>query len=453
MDNIDWSRRRDVLICVICIGVILWTAWGFINQFIEAILLLLLSMTVAFLTSSMVDFLERRGVPRILAAIVVYAAVIALLVGFFYALVFSLIQQGVKFSNTIVLFAQSIPDKYSTTIKFLEDQGIPPANIDKAIAQIEDQATTFANAAIQNAYSILLFISNTFLDFLVVLVISFYLTLDGKRMRESIFSIVPQRTRPHVQLFEDALNRVVGNYIRGQLTLAIIIGVAVALVCTFTGLGEYALIFGLLAFIFETIPMVGPGLASIAPIMASLLLPDPMPRTIYVIICFVVIQIFESNILGPRIVGHAVGLHPVASIMALLIAARLFGGTYGAFGGAVGALVATPLVAAVWVVLASFYRSFRGETADEILARKRAPWKLRRPTIPSSLRLRLNLDQSPLPQITRSLEDDMPAKQAPGQRRSTPPQSPTALHDDDKLNARTLVHSEGSDDAESKPPE
>jgi hypothetical protein len=121
--------------------------------------------------------------------------------------------------------------------------------------------------------------------------------------------------------------------------------------------------------------MVGPALASIPAIAISLLSPDPFPRTIWVVVAFIVIQLLESNILGPRIVGHAVGLHPVASILSLLVFAQLF--------GPFGALIATPIVAAIWVVIASIYRSARGETPDQMLARKRAPWEIRRPAMPN----------------------------------------------------------------------
>jgi len=112
--------------------------------------------------------------------------------------------------------------------------------------------------------------------------------------------------------------------------------------------------------------MVGPALASIPAILISLLLPDPFPRTYVILIYFIIIQLIESNILGPRIVGHAVGLHPVASILALIVGVQLF--------GPFGALLATPILAAVWVVITSFYRSFRGESADEMLANKRTSW-------------------------------------------------------------------------------
>jgi hypothetical protein len=96
-------------------------------------------------------------------------------------------------------------------------------------------------------------------------------------------------------LFEDALNRVVGNYIRGQLTLAVIIGLAAGIGSWFLGLSGFALIIGVLAFIFETIPMVGPILAAIPAILISLLLPDPFPRTFWIIVYFVIVQLVETG--------------------------------------------------------------------------------------------------------------------------------------------------------------
>src|SRR5438046_5015605 len=112
--------------------------------------------------------------------------------------------------------------------------------------------------------------------------------------------------------------------------------------------------------------MVWPTLASLSSNLLSLPLPDPFLRNYAVLVYFMIIQLIEGNILGPRIVGHAVGLHPVASILALIVGVQLF--------GPFGALLATPILAAVWVVVTSFYRSFRGESADEMLAKKRTSW-------------------------------------------------------------------------------
>jgi predicted PurR-regulated permease PerM len=373
MGQVNWQRTRDILLCVICIGIIFWASWSVMGQFVDAILILMLSMAVAFLITPAVNLLVRYGFPRLLAALLVYAVVIATFIGLSYELVFSLIQQVQSFSNTVVTFFNNLPfgEWFAKTYQFLVSQGIPATNIDTAINQIRDESVTFAQTAARNALDILFIVSNAFINIVLVIVLSFYLTLDGKRIRDSIMSIVPKRSLPFAQNFEDAMNRVVGNYIRGQLTLALIIGLCAAGICVVTGLGNYALIVGVLGFLFETIPMVGPFLASIPAILLSLLLPDPFPRTFWIAALFIVVQMLESNVLGPRIVGHAVGLHPVAAILALLVGAKMF--------GPLGALLATPVVAAIWVVITSIYRSVRGESPDQMLAARRAPWTFRRP--------------------------------------------------------------------------
>jgi predicted PurR-regulated permease PerM len=369
MERVNWQRVRDILIVVICIGILLWAAFSIMGIFVHAIVLLLLAMAVAFLVTPLVNFLNKY-MPRLLAALIVYVFVLAALVALCYAIVFSLIQQVNYFSTHLPGYVQNLPTTYTATLDWLVKQGIPLSSINKAISTIEDQANAFTFSLASSLVSIVQIVADVIINILLVAVLSFYLTLDGERIRKALVTIAPKRSMPHVLLFEDALNRVVGNYIRGQLTLAAIIGVLAGVGCYFLGLSNFALIIGALAFLFETIPMVGPALASIPAILISLLLPDPFPRTYAIIVYFVIIQMIESNILGPRIVGHAVGLHPVASILALIVGVQLF--------GPFGALLATPVLAAIWVVVASFYRSFRGESADEILAKKRSPWIRRR---------------------------------------------------------------------------
>lgn len=391
MDQRDWRQTRDVLICVICAGIIFWALWSVLGQFVEAIIILLLSMVIAFLLIPIVNLLVRYRIPRVLASVVTYIVVLGFIGWLAYELGVSLIQQSLIFSNTVITFASSLPQTFHSTIEYLEKHSsIPPENINAAISQFQAQATDFARSLATNAVNAFFIITNALFNIMLVIVLSFYLTLDGKRIRESFVSIVPRRWLPNALLFEDALNRVVGNYIRGQLTLALIVGLCTSIICLATGLGSYALICGVLAFLFETIPMVGPALASLLPLLLSLLLPDAFPRTFFIALCFMMLQAIESNILGPRIVGHAVGLHPVAAIMALLVGAKLF--------GVFGALIATPLVATAWVVVASIYRSARGETADEILTHKRIPWAFHRPS--GSLSIKSNDTNSSIKRVS-----------------------------------------------------
>jgi len=370
MNQINWQRTRDILISIISGGIIFWALWMVLGQFVEAIVVLLLAMAVAFLLTPAVNLLVKYGFPRLLAAIVTYVLILAAISGLAYELIFSLAQQVNFFSATITNFANTLPTTYANTIDFLNNQ-VGRDNVLQAISQIQAQVYSFAQSLVGNVLALATNALNVFLNILLVTVLSFYLTLDGKRIRDSMVSVAPKSWLPNVQLFEDALTRVVGNYIRGQLTLALIVGVATSLICLVTNLGDYALICGVTAFLFETIPMLGPALASITPILLSLLVggDDVLRRTLFIIVLFILLQGLESNILGPRIVGQAVGLHPVAAILSLLIGAKLF--------GVFGALIATPIVAAIWVVITSIYRSAHGETAEQMLARTRVPWRFR----------------------------------------------------------------------------
>jgi len=378
MERVNWERVRDILISAVCIGLLFWGAWAIVGQFVHALVILLLAMAVSFLLTPVVDFLDRY-MWRVLACLIVYAIALAVLGGILSAVIFSLIKQVQTFSQTVINFFTILPTQVVQFQNWLVKQGIPQTTINDAVTQLRIQAISFAETLSTNVPSILLSIADAFVNIVLVVVLSIYLTLDGKRIRNSLVGIAPKRSLSHVLVFEGALNRVVGNYIRGQLLLAGIIAVMAWLGTAILGLGQFSLIIGALAFLFETIPMVGPVLASIPAILISLLLPGPFPRTFYILAYFVIVQVLENNVLGPRIVGQAVGLHPVASIFALIIFVQLF--------GPFGALIATPIVAATWVVITSIYRSARGESAEEILGKKSSPWIRRRP-ITRHLRLR-----------------------------------------------------------------
>lgn len=370
MENVNWQRMRDILISIICVGILLWAAGSILSQFLHVIVLLLLSMALAFLLTPAVNYLaKQKYLPRVVAALIVYGLVLVAFAGIGYILIFSLVKQVESFSTTVINFVTALPILSANTQKWLVAQGIPQSNITMTISQIQNQATTFAQSLASNALNVALTVTDTFVTIILVLVLSFYLVLDGKHIRDSLFSVVPKRSQSFFVLSEDALNRVVGSYLRGQITLAVIIGVLAGGGTALLGLQGFALIIGVLAFFFETIPMVGPVLASVPAIIVSLLLPDPFPRTFWIIGYFIVIQLIEGYVLGPRIVGHAIGLHPFVSIFALIVGAQLF--------GAFGALLATPIVAAAWVVIASLYRSARGQTADDILSTSKRPtWTL-----------------------------------------------------------------------------
>ncbi len=110
MDHTNWQRTRDILISTICIGIILWAAWNIGGRFVDIIVILLISMAIAFLLTPLVNMLVKYNVPRLVAAIVVFLVVVAVIGGIGSALVLSLIRQTQAFSSTIITYFEKIPN-------------------------------------------------------------------------------------------------------------------------------------------------------------------------------------------------------------------------------------------------------------------------------------------------------------------------------------------------------
>jgi predicted PurR-regulated permease PerM len=184
------------------------------------------------------------------------------------------------------------------------------------------------------------------LDIVLALVISLYLLVDGPRIGKRSLAIIPSQHRVKALFLQDNTSRVLGGYLRGQLTLALIIGILAGVGTALLGL-PYAVVLGVLAGLFELVPMFGPILSVVPAVLVALFM--PFPTVVWVVLLFLVIQQVENNVLAPRISGHAVGLHPLGAMFALLVGFQL--------AGLLGGLFAVPLAGVLWVLLGAAYRN------------------------------------------------------------------------------------------------
>jgi hypothetical protein len=172
--------------------------------------------------------------------------------------------------------------------------------------------------------------------------------------------LLPAALRERWFFIEATLNRVLGGYIRGQIIVSLTVGIAAGVGSALLGV-QYPLVIGLLAFLFEFIPMVGPVLGMIPAVILALF--QPLPLVVWVIVYFIILQQIESNIIVPRVSGQAVGLHPLGVLLALLAGVEL--------GGLGGALLAVPLAGVLYVVFLALYSDAAGQT--HLLGSERRP--------------------------------------------------------------------------------
>lgn len=182
-------------------------------------------------------------------------------------------------------------------------------------------------------------------ELILVPVLAFYFTLDGKKLRNQFFFLVPEDwLRPTLAIFSEG-GAIMRAYIISQFWLAVIAGVVVGVGLKLIGM-DYAVILGLFAGITRAIPVIGPLLGGIPIVLLSFVFGAQMGNPylwVFILIGFTFMHLFESKILMPNFLGHALNLHAVVIIIALLIG--------GEFFGLLGMFLAAPVAALGRVLL------------------------------------------------------------------------------------------------------
>jgi len=179
---------------------------------------------------------------------------------------------------------------------------------------------------------------------LAILVIAAYLVMDARELGHGALAVMPPAYRPMVmELAEPVLDRI-GGYVRGQLLVSICVGSVLAIGLTVLGV-RYALLIGALAAVLNVVPWLGSFIAAVLGVLAAL---NESPALAGgTVLLFWGVNLLEGKVLVPYLVGRATGLHPLSVLIALLAGAHL--------GGLIGALVAVPLLAAVWQIVRTLW--------------------------------------------------------------------------------------------------
>jgi len=174
----------------------------------------------------------------------------------------------------------------------------------------------------------------------LILVITFYLTMEEESFQKGLKKFLPARHQRHATALIDAIQQKIGWWFRGQLSLCFIIFLMTYISLTIFGV-KYALVLAIIAGFFEIIPYLGPTLSAVPAALISFI-QSPL-LAVFVIMIYVIIQAVENNILVPKVMQKAVGLDPIVSIIALMVGFEL--------GGVIGAILAIPVTTALMVII------------------------------------------------------------------------------------------------------
>lgn len=184
------------------------------------------------------------------------------------------------------------------------------------------------------------------LDALLVIIVSFYLLVDGKRLGAYILKFVPAPNRVRTGYVAGRIHTVLGAYLRGQLLLILLMSTVSFLILQFVFNVPYALPLGIITGFFEILPLLGPAIAAVLAAGVAFSA-HGAGAALGVIIVYTILRELEDQVVMPFVVGKAVDLHPVVTIFAVL--------SGGAIAGVLGMLLAVPVAAAIKVILDFLY--------------------------------------------------------------------------------------------------
>lgn len=323
-----------------------WAISVIFNYFHSLIGILVGASLLAFLLNYPVSWMEQRGANREQIAILVFLLSLSVLLALGVTIVPLVITQTQQLIARLPEWADSGRHQLIVLNEQAENLGLP-LNLDALVVQITDRLKGQLQAIAGKALSLAVVTVTSLLDFLLTMVLSFYLLQHGDRLWFSLVDWLPPKVQ---QPFSQTLRLSFQNFFIGQLILATCMGSALILI--FLGLRvPFGLLFGLTIGIMALVPFGGSvGIATVTLLVAL--------RNVWlglkVLIAALIVQQVLENFVAPRILGSVTGLNPVWVLIAILTGARV--------GGLLGVIVAVPLAVIIKTALLAL-RSSNSEKA------------------------------------------------------------------------------------------
>ncbi len=347
MAAINWTRLLVILLTIlVALVLVSFVAW-IVSHVIGDLLLLFVAAILAYLLAPVVATARRRTRwPRPLCILLVY-------------LVFGacLLAVGFLFAPVAVGQAHALQARLPALLRTL---GVRSADLEKTL-RLHGIALPLGNVAgnatgaigsvgpglIGDALTVAASLGTALLDIVLVLVMTFYLLNDHHSIGRNLTAIVPPRYAGGALFVTRSAGRIIGRYVRAQILVALMVGLLGGGGAAVLGV-QYAPLIGIFAFFAESIPVLGPIIATVPAVLIALV--ESPWKALAVLAWFIVVQQLEQNVIMPRLSGHAVGIHPVAAIMAVLIGFSL--------GSVWGALFAVPLLGFAYALAREAYRVY-----------------------------------------------------------------------------------------------
>lgn len=327
--------------------VVIWLLGSILTPFVVA-------AGLAYIGDPFVDRLEARRFPRTLAVLTVFA-ILSLAIAALVLLLVPLLEQQIRtLIENLPQYLQWIQAQIRPLVEAVlpEGQTFDALSWREFVAQHLSAAGGFVSAAFERLFSSGTALLTLLMNLIMIPVIAFYMLRDWDHMVAWVRDQLPRRAVDTISDLARETDRVLGQFVRGQLLVMFVLGLIYVIGLYFVGV-ELAVLIGVGAGLISFVPYLGVFVGLFVSIIAVLVDPggDLWLSLIGVGIIFGIGQIMETMVLQPLVLGDRIGLHPVTVIFAVLAGGNLF--------GFVGVLLALPAAAAIAVLVRFAGRRWR----------------------------------------------------------------------------------------------
>jgi len=321
-------------------------------DFLSVVMLpVILSGLLFYLLNPLVDLMEKYKINRVLAISIIFVIIaILLIIGLAVAIP--------NLQRQVVIFARNVPNYLEDADRVIDDlvtKRLPDdfrPQLEHVLAQFSTQATAWASNISSKAVNWVSALISGTSQVIVALIIMpfmlFYLLRDGKGLRDYITQFLPTKLKEPVGKVLTDVNQQLSNYVRGQVTVAIIVAVMFIIFFKIIGL-RYAVTLGITAGVLNLIPYLGSFLAMLPALVLGLIAGPVM--LLKVIIVFIIEQTIEGRFVSPLILGSQLSIHPITILFVLLTSGSMF--------GVWGVLLGIPVYASAKVAISAIFEWYK----------------------------------------------------------------------------------------------
>lgn len=317
----------------------------------EVLAPIFIALAIGYVGDPIIDRFEERGVSRTLGIVILITFLLLVMAGLGIYLIPKLVNQVQELTEAMPKYWSTFREKFLPEVQdYLADHQEQVTQVqENVVAWIQENAGMLlksVSAAIAASFkSIGAFVSNI-LSLVIIPVLAFYFLRDFDLMKEKAAELLPLKHRDGIlALFRD-IDQSLGNFIQGQLLVALILAFIYSVGLTIAGCPA-SLLIGILAGFANLVPYLGLALGFVPAVLLTYLSGNPTWQVVLSGLTFVIGQLLEGMVITPKVVGDSVGLHPAFVMVALMI-----GGEYFGFAGMILAL---PVAAVLMVILRRLY--------------------------------------------------------------------------------------------------